>query len=51
MALQDAETVWCGKPTKTVAKKITIALYRWVIGLSTMEKEVLFSRRKKAGTR
>lgn len=47
MAMQDTETVWCGKPTKTMAKKATVAFYRWITRISITEDEVLFSQMKK----
>lgn len=47
MAMQDTETVWCGKPTKTMAKKATVAFYRWITGISITEDEVLFRQMKK----
>lgn len=47
MAAQDAETGWCDKSTKTMAKKVTIALYRWIREISITEEEVLFSQTEK----
>lgn len=46
MAVQDFQTVWYGKPTKTLARKVMTVLYRWITEISIMEEEELVSQMK-----
>lgn len=47
MAVQDTEIGWCGEPITRTAKRVMIALYRWITGKSITEEEVLISQMKK----
>lgn len=43
------QSVWYGKPTKTSARKVMIALYRWITETSIME-EISYLVKQKTGT-